>query len=275
MPENNESAGPDFDHLDVGYDLFLPFLRGANDELLAALEGVPASGAVLDLACGVGEPALTLAMRRPDLRVLGIDTSSVQIEAARARAAEHAGGETARFEIMSMDALKLETGSVDAVMSRMGALMMGDPARTAREAARVLAPGGGVAIAVWGTLDEHPAMRLGLSSLRSVLPAGQVPDLSALDDLAADGVRAGILREAGLNAAESKTISWSYTRPDFESWWSFVLAIPGPMQEGFRALGHDALARARHMMVELAEPYRQPDGTYEFPVACQLVTARR
>lgn len=225
------SDQPDFDHLDVGCDQFLPLLQGAHDGLLAALAAVPESGRVLDLACGVGEPTVTLARRRPDLRLTGIDISETQIGAARARAAQ-LGNDGVRFEVMSMDALEQDTGSVDAVMSRMGALMMGDPIRTAREAARVLAPGGRLAVAVWGTLDMHAAMRLGLRCLGAVLPAEHVPDLSVFDKLAAAGVRDGILREAGLTAVESRALRWTFERADFESWWSFVLAGLGQVRAG-------------------------------------------
>lgn len=268
------SDQPDFDHLDVEYDQFLPLLQGADDGLFAALETVPESGRVLDLACGVGEPALTLARRRPDLRLTGIDISETQIKAARTRAAQ-LGNDGVRFEVMSMDALELDTDSVDAVMSRMGALMMGDPTRTVREAARVLVPGGRLAVAVWGTLDMHAAMRLGLRSLDAVLPAEQVPDFSVFDKMAAAGVRDGILREAGLTAVESRTLRWTFERADIESWWSLVLAIPGPMHDAFRRLDQDALGQARRTMVELAAPYRRRDGSYAFPMGCQLVSGRR
>ncbi|MEW1861812.1 class I SAM-dependent methyltransferase [Streptomyces sp. NPDC088194] len=267
------SDQPDFDHLDTDYDRFLPLLQGADDGLLAALKAVPESGRVLDLACGVGEPAVTLARQRPDLRLTGIDISETQIAAARARATQ-LGIDGVRFEVMSMDALELGTGSVDAVMSRMGALMMGDPARTAREAARVLTPGGRLAVAVWGTLDMHAAMRLGLRCLESVLPAEEVPDFSAFDRLAAAGVRDGVLREAGLTAVESHTLRWTFERADFESWWSLVLSIPGPMQDAFRRLDQDALSRARRTMAELAAPCRRRDGSYAFPMGCQLLSGR-
>jgi ubiquinone/menaquinone biosynthesis C-methylase UbiE len=267
------SDQPDFDHLDVEYDQFLPLLQGADEGLFAALEAVPESGRVLDLACGVGEPAVTLARQRPDLRLTGIDISETQIDAARVRARKF-GNDGVRFEVMSMDALELEPGSVDAVMSRMGALMMGDPLRTVREAARVLVPGGTLAVAVWGTLDMHAAMRLGLRCLDAVLPAEHVPDLSVFDKLAAAGVREGIFREAGLNAVESRTLRWTFERADFESWWSFVLAIPGLMQDAFRRLDQDALGRARRTMAELAAPCRRRDGSYAFPMGCQLLSGR-
>jgi SAM-dependent methyltransferase len=263
----------DFDDLDNDYDIFLPFLSGANRGLLDALADVPTSGTVLDLACGVGEPALTLAGRRPGLRVIGIDNSPAQLAAARARAGQHPAGGAVRFEAMSMDALTLGSGSVDAVMSRMGALMMADPLRTAEEIARVLAPGGRAAIAVWGRLDQHPALSLGLRTLRAV--GGRVPDLSGLDALAADGVRVGLLRKAGLHTVESGPVSWHFRRPGFDSWWSFVRAIPGPMQDAFRALDGGTLGQARTAMAELAREYRRTDGSYEFPVTGQLITGCR
>jgi hypothetical protein len=153
--------------------------------------------------------------------------------------------------------------------------MMGDPTRTAREAARVLIPGGRLAVAVRGTIDMHAVMRLGLHCrLNSVLAAEQVPDFSAFDKLAAAGVRDGMLREAGLTAVESRTLHWTFERPDFENWWSFVLAIPGPMQDAFRRLDRDALSRARRTTAELAAPGRRPDGSSAYPMGCRFLSGR-
>ena len=100
---------------------------------------------VLDVATGTGDFAIALADAVPQGHVLGLDISENMI--ARARAAAAAGGhDQVTFEVGDMMQLPLPAGSVDAITVGYGLRNCPDAAGALREMARVLKPGGYLAV---------------------------------------------------------------------------------------------------------------------------------
>jgi ubiquinone/menaquinone biosynthesis C-methylase UbiE len=132
-------------------------LWGAGDypaiaELIAdagrkAVEAAAVSGddTVLDVACGAGNATIPAAKTGAD--VTGLDITPRLLEAGKAEAAD-AGVE---IEWVEGDAeqLPFEDASFDAVMSVFGCMFAPDHRTTAAEIARVMKPGGRMAICAW------------------------------------------------------------------------------------------------------------------------------
>jgi len=120
------------------------FIRGSELERIAVNLAVGHDEAVVDLGCGLGGAALWLA-ERTGARVTGVDWASEAIE----RANEHAvrRGQTGRvsFLVADMAQTGLQTGTFDAVTS-VDAIMFADPKHVSEEIARLLRPGGRVAL---------------------------------------------------------------------------------------------------------------------------------
>jgi ubiquinone/menaquinone biosynthesis C-methylase UbiE/DNA-binding MarR family transcriptional regulator len=96
---------------------------------------------VADLACGTGPAAAALA---PYVRrVIGIDQSAAMLKAARRRTAGLGNVELRRG---SLEALPLDPASCDAALLLLALTYVEDPALAVREAARVLRPGGRLAV---------------------------------------------------------------------------------------------------------------------------------
>ena len=118
---------------------------------------------LVDLACGMGGPGLWIA-REAGARVAGIDASAVGVEHARRRAATHGMQADATYATGTFAGTGLDAASVNGVMS-VDALQYAPDKRAAlAEMARILKPGGRLAIAcfevaptkvaglpVWGT----------------------------------------------------------------------------------------------------------------------------
>ena len=104
--------------------------------------GLKPGEAVVDLGSGAGFDAF-LAAREvgPAGRVIGVDMTPAMLERARANA-EKAGISWVEFREGLLDALPVETGSVDAVTSNCVINLAPDKAAVFREAARVLRRGG-------------------------------------------------------------------------------------------------------------------------------------
>ena len=99
------AALPDYDRIGSDFDLWLPLIAPVTSALLGHLPALPEGASVLDVACGTGEPGLTLARRSPGVRVLG--ENAVAILDRHVVAGE--GRETgAKFAMQRMERGKLK-----------------------------------------------------------------------------------------------------------------------------------------------------------------------
>ena len=97
---------------------------------------------VLDLGSGAGFDAiLTASAVGPRGRVIGVDMTPEMIERAESNAAED-GLDNVEFRLGRLEALPVDDGSVDAVISNCVINLVPDKSRVFAEAARVLRPGG-------------------------------------------------------------------------------------------------------------------------------------
>ncbi|MGW3773351.1 class I SAM-dependent methyltransferase [Actinomadura verrucosospora] len=130
---------------------------------LLDLGGVREGQAVLDVGTGHGEPALTAARRvGPTGRVTGVDISPAMLDLARRRAE---GTPNLVFAEADVESIDLPAGSFDVVLSRWGLMFAVDRVAAFRGLARLLAPGGVLAAAVWGEAPSAPAISLGFRVL--------------------------------------------------------------------------------------------------------------
>lgn len=119
-------------------------ISGGAEAFIQRLNIQPGSR-VLDIACGTGNTAIPLA--RSGCIVTGVDIATNLLEQARARAA--AEGLSVTFDEGDAEALPYPDASFDAVTTMFGAMFAPRPELVASEAARVLKPGGLLAMANW------------------------------------------------------------------------------------------------------------------------------
>jgi len=106
---------------------------------------VPFDSKVLDVACGTGNVALPLA--RAGHRVTGVDIAPNLLVQARERAASE--GLAVVFDEGDAEELPYQDGTFDVVLTMFGAMFAPRPELVASELARVLKPGGRLAMANW------------------------------------------------------------------------------------------------------------------------------
>jgi ubiquinone/menaquinone biosynthesis C-methylase UbiE len=139
-----QQASPDLPHEIEPYSFVsITLLRHVADALALA------PGMMLvDLGCGRGGPGLWLARSRA-ARLIGVDFSAVAVQQATERAGLFGLADRARFVIGDLAATGLADGAADAVVSIDSLHFAADPAAAAREAWRLLRPGGRLVLTNW------------------------------------------------------------------------------------------------------------------------------
>ena len=143
-------------------------MRGAED-FIARLN-IPPGARVLDVACGTGNTSLPLA--RGGALVTGVDIATNLLEQARVRAAAEALIIT--FEEGDAEQLPYPDASFDAVVSMFGAMFAPRHELVAAEFARVLKPGGLLAMANW-TPSGFTGQMFQVTARHSGSPMGLAP----------------------------------------------------------------------------------------------------
>jgi SAM-dependent methyltransferase len=133
------------------YDaLFVSSLMAPFAPIVAEAAGVRDGAHVLDVACGTGVVTReALRGSGPSGRVVGLDRNPGMLAVAReqAPAIEWRDGHA--------ESLPFPDGAFDAVTSQFGLMFMDRP-RALAEMRRVLRPGGGLAVAVWASIESMP-----------------------------------------------------------------------------------------------------------------------
>ena len=181
-------------------------------QLMAEAADLSAEIDVLDVGCGTGGPACHLASRY-GTRVTGITTSAVGVDAARARADRAGVAGLTRFELRDGMDNGFPDGSFDRVWVLESSHLMSARDRLVAECARVLRPGGRMALCDIVLrrpmpFDEVRRLRKPLWLLREVFGDARMEPLDRYAELAgSNGLT--VERRDDLTAA---------TRPTFARW---------------------------------------------------------
>ncbi|MFI5841345.1 class I SAM-dependent methyltransferase [Catenuloplanes sp. NPDC051500] len=259
----------DFDRLAAAYDQVLPLTAPVTARMLELTTGIAAGTSVLDIACGTGEPGLTIAASHPGVRLRGVDRAETMISVAR-RKAEQRGLE-AGYEVMDSEALAVADDDADVVVSRFGLLSFGDSAAEAREVARVLRPGGTFTIATWDATSKNTLTFVMASAVHDLLPPPLHAAMRRQEQLAMPGRREAWLTAAGLSGVTSELFAWDVEFPDGDSLWELATG-PAMLGAVLGGLGEEQLASARVEFDRLLADYRRADGSYSLPYACRIIS---
>jgi len=236
------------------------------NQMIIAEAGIRPGEAVLDIASGTGNPAVSIALAMDGKgSVTCTDLMPRMLEAVHERA-ENLSLSIMRYVGADMLALPFAESSFDCVTCRFGLMFPGDRVAAAREVLRVLKPGGRVAYMVWGPYEENPPFVVPRRAVAKFLGTdeGPVPPRHSLGD---SGALADILKGAGFDRVEERELRYRNRVEDAADYVSRGLKRSFAKQ--VEGLSEDRFAALCDAVVESWAPYLE-EGILQVPNFARL-----
>ena len=249
-------------------ELLVPALLRQWAPRVADAAGIRPGQRVLDVACGTGILAREAASRvGPTGRVTGIDASPGMIAVARRL------GPAIEWRDGIAEALPYPDQAFDAVVSQFGLMFFTDRRQALAEMQRVLVPGGRLAVAVWGALEDIPAYAT-LVKLVDEMAGRQAADaLRAPFVLGSRQELAALCSSAGLRSA---AIATHRGTGDFPSIRAMVEAdVRGWLRLLGILLSEEQIADILRAAETALGAFATPAGRAVFDMSAHIVTASR
>lgn len=247
-----------------GIKTWWPVLEEGYQKLsdkLVDLAGVKPGSKVLDVATGIGEPAVTAARRvEPNGKVLATDISPEMLAIGRERAEKLGLQHTIEFRESDAESLKLPDKSFDAVLCRMGLMFLPNLPGALRIFYDGLVPGGKIAAAVTPSLDKVPVVNLAfltvLNKLNLPQPSPDTPPFHLSDPLALQN--ALIKAEFQHVKTENMIVTLRFDSPD--SFTEYHKAISAPIHASLAGQTTEKQNEIWQAVTEAAKSRTNPKG---------------
>ena len=201
---------------------------------------------ILDIGTGTGWAARLAAQRGAD--VTGIDIAPGMLAAAEALSARQ--GPRPLFKLAAAEDLPFADESFDGVISTYGVIFSGEPSSAIAEMARVLRPGGRLAMATWAAEPNgYIARFFGLIGQWSDAPP---PPSSPFNWGRRDWLEKSLSDRFDLGLREQTTTLYA---PDIATIWSEYVNGFGPVAATYEALSSSRREAFKAAFEELHLPY--------------------
>ncbi len=242
---------------------------------LVELAAIRPGFTVLDLATGIGEPAITAARRAgASGKVVAIDHSAGMLAVARERAAS-LGLHNLDFRPGDLETFAAGEHAFNAALCRWGLMFVPDLDAAARAIRRGLKPGARFATAVWSAPERVPMIALGAEALRQL--AGLPPrQADALDPfrLADVSILTRALERAGFSEVRSEPIEVVFEFASIEQFTQFRHDVSAPLRAALARCTPEVREQIQHVTAEAAAAYRRADGALQMANDAICVAAR-
>ncbi len=257
--------------------LFWESTHVVSERLVELLDPRPGE-TILELAAGPGDTGLLAARSlAPGGRLVSTDFAPEMVEAARRRATELGLDEAVvSFAVEDMTALSFDDAAFDGVVCRWGLMLAPEIARAAGEIARVLRPGGRVALAVWADPDDNDWMTApGRSALELGLVERPDPEAPGPFRLSRDGLLGEVLTEAGLTVETVEDVAVTWRVAALSDWWAATQDTSRALALILERATDEEADAVRAGAERRLERYVQRDGSLVVPGLARVALARR
>jgi ubiquinone/menaquinone biosynthesis C-methylase UbiE len=219
---------------------------------------VRAGDTLLDLASGVGQPAIEAARR--GARVIGSDIAADML-AGCARRAKAAGVTLELRELDMHDLRGIADSSVDGVTIGFALMFSPDPVKVMREVHRVLSPGRSFALAVWDEPAKNPYFTTLFGALgQFVTMPPPRPDAPGPFRFAAPGELERVIRAAGFEHVTVEAVPCPYTFDSLDHHFDVAFDMAAPFKRAVGEMTPTQVAHLREVLATALAPFRTGDG---------------
>lgn len=225
------------DHVAVYEQVFEPLTNAFAERALDQLE-LRGGDCLLDVGAGAGGAAIIAAAQGVDVMAVDASPQMVARIAARANGGQAPVGRV-RAGVMDGMALSLPDGSFDGAISVFGVILFPDADRGMREIARVLKPGGRVAVVAWTETERYELTARLIAAIAAVRGPPPPPTvLPAQLRFRDDAVLCRLLVDAGLVVRATVRVEERWRVPSAR-WIADRIAFAPGMAAMTDALGSD------------------------------------
>jgi len=254
------------------------FEQGAQplSERMMQLAHVAPGQRVLDVATGIGEPAMTAARQvGPSGSVVAIDQAPQMLAMARERMQE-AGIHTVEFIEGDAEAVTLLPDSFNAVVCRWGLMLFHDPVGTLVHFRNSLVPGGWLVAAIWGEPSRVPMISLPFSVLSREL--GQPPLLKSGPNpfaLSNPTRLEQVLHDAGFANVYSEPFTVTFEFASVDELQNHLGEVSAPIRMIMATASQEYQAEFWKKLADAAVPFIATDGMIRLSNECLIAAGQR
>ncbi len=250
-------------HYDQGFGRLAAGAHGALLDAAGAGPGVR----LLEVGCGTGRLAAAALARRATVVATDAAQAMTVLTAGAAPGASVLGA--------ALPDLPFAAGSFDAAAGAFVINHAADPPAAVAALARVVRPGGAVALSCWDAPARNRAQGVISDAIEAVRAAAHgLPRVRPFSAYATPDGFAGLLRAAGLREVSVTPVTWTH-RVEPGRWWQDVLTGTVLTAEMIELQDPDVQARVRAVYTELARGYLNGQGLAELPAVALVASGRR
>jgi len=212
------------------------FERGAQkvSDMIVEMAEIKPGDKVLDIATGIGEPAITAARKvKPNGKVVATDISAQMLAIARARARSLGLDNVMEFKETDAENLNLnipESTKFDAILSRWGLMFLPNLRASLLKFKDRMVAGGRISTAVWSTPAKVPLLDVSFSTVRKELnlpppPPGTIGPFALADS---ESLKRSFI-DAGFKDIRMKTMMATFSFDSPGSYTKFNQDIVAPI----------------------------------------------
>lgn len=241
------------------------------NERLIELAEIVDGDTVVDVATGIGNPALAVARRvGPRGRVIATDQSSGMLEVAAARAND-AGLTNIEFRQLDANVFNFPPASIDAVVCRWGLMFLSDLTDALGRMRKSLKAGRCLAAATWSEPANVPIISLRRHVMRAFdIPAGANDPFR----LSSPTVLQAAAASAGFGEVEVTRSVVRYEYPSAQAFVDAQRAMHESRLTSLHARSRDEQAKFWNALGAAAQPYLGTDDVARLPCEILLLAAR-
>jgi SAM-dependent methyltransferase len=202
--------------------------------------GLPPGRRWLDVGCGTGALAQTIAELAAPARLAGAEPSEGFLEKARERL-----GSRAELKTGSAASLPFDDGGFDAVVSGLVLNFVPDARGALTEMTRVACRGGTLAAYVWDYADGMELIRIFWEAAKALDPGAAPLDEGTRFPLCRRAALADLFAGAGLRDVQTAALEVPTPFDTFDDYWEPFLGAQGPAPAYVMSLDEAARARLR------------------------------